>query len=142
MKRVLIGLFALCFSTLAFAADLGGTIKVYDGDQLVVESTNKFFGLDADEEAAFKKSAMAQLDYASKHQDKGGKYKMVWAWGDGTPAVETPGMSLKAVNQTLRRGTWWLASILDHSDANAGKGGKHWGNKGQAKKDDGKGKAK
>lgn len=136
MKRLLVGVVLMLAATFAFAADLGGTIKVYDGDQLVVEATNKFFGLDAAEEATFKKSAMAQLDYASKMQDKGGTYKMVWAWGDGTPAVETPGMTLKAVNATLRRGTWWLASVLDHSDANAQKGGKHWGNekaKGKAK---------
>jgi hypothetical protein len=120
-------LFATTLVNTAIAADIGGTITVLEGKTVVLESTNKFMGMTDAEAAKFEKSAMAQLDYASKHQDKGGPYTMVWKWNDDKPAIETQGMTLKAVNQTLRRGTWWLASILDEADANANKGKKHWG---------------
>jgi hypothetical protein len=100
---------------------------VLEGKTVVLEATNKFIGMSDAESAKFTKSAMMQLDYASKHQDKGGPYTMVWKWNDNSPAVETPGMTLNAVNATLRRGTWWLASVLDESDANAKAGKKHWG---------------
>lgn len=114
---------------LAWSADIGGTIKVLEGKTVVLESTNKFYGMSEAEAKQFEKSAMAQLDYASKHQDKGGPYTMVWQWNDGSPAIETQGMKLQAVNATLRRGTWWLASVLDHADASAKGGKKHWGHK-------------
>lgn len=125
--KILLAAALLAVSTGVLAVDIGGTITVLEGKEVVLEATNVFKNMDADEEAKFKKSAMAQLDYASKHQDKGGPYTMVWKWNDNTPAIETPGMTLNAVNATLRRGTWWLASVLDHSDANAKAGKRHWG---------------
>lgn len=129
MRSLFTLLLLLAFPTMVAAADVGGTITVLEGKTVVLEATNKFMGMSDAEAAQFKKSAMAQLDYASKHQDKGGAYTMVWKWADDSPAIETPGMKLQAVNQTLRRGTWWLASVLDHSDNNAKGGRKHWGHK-------------
>lgn len=129
MRSLFTLLLLLAFPTMVAAADVGGTITVLEGKTVVLEATNKFMGMSDAEAAQFKKSAMAQLDYASKHQDKGGAYTIVWQWDDKSPAVETPGMTLHAVNATLRRGTWWLASVLDHSDSNAKGGRKHWGHK-------------
>jgi hypothetical protein len=124
--KVLLAMVLAVSSATVMAADLGGTVKVLEGKTVVLESTNKFYGLSDTEAKKFEKTAMAQLDYASKHQDKGGPYTIVWQW-EGQPAIETQGMTLHAVNGALRRGTWWLASVLDESDANAKKGKKHWG---------------
>lgn len=129
MRSILTLALLLAFPSLVWAVDVGGTITVLEGKEVVLTATNKFSGMSDAEAARFKKSAMAQLDYASKHQDKGGAYTMIWKWADDSPAVETPGMKLQAVNNTLRRGTWWLASVLDESDTNIKKGRKHWGHK-------------
>lgn len=129
MKKLGAVVLMLAVPSLVWAADIGGTIKVLEGKVVVLEATNKFYGMSDEEAAKFTKSAMQQLDYASKHQDKGGAYTMVWQWNDGSPAIETQGMTLKAVNTTLRRGTWWLASVLDEADGNAKGGKKHWGHK-------------
>jgi hypothetical protein len=119
----------LCvFTSAAFAADVTGVVTVLQGGAVVYEMTNKFVGLTDAEEAALQKSGTAQLDYASKHQDKGGDYTIRWKWGT-QPEIETGGMKAQAVLNTMRRGTWWLAEIIDKTEVNAKAGKKHWGHK-------------
>lgn len=126
MKRWLVVAAMAAVTASANAADLHGKVTVLEGKNVVMVSENKFVGLTDEEVAKLTKSAAAQLNFASQHQDKGGNYTMVWEWV-GQPAVETQGMRLGAVIKTLRRGTWWLAEVVDHADANERKGNRQWG---------------
>jgi hypothetical protein len=115
MKRVSIFLAALAavsLPALAAAGELVTSVTLKRGDAVVWEQTNRFANLSAGEEKRLFAEGLKSLDYASRHQDKGGNYALVWKWGS-EPAVETAGMKLPQVRASLKNATRWLTTAAD-----------------------------
>jgi hypothetical protein len=122
MKNFFVFLAALLFSSFAYAVDVTATLTVlYDGKP-VLQQSNVFYGLSDVEAKDLQTRGLKQLDFASKHQDKGGKYTLVWKWGDEV-AIETAGMKFGPVNATMRQGLKWLDDTLKQAEGHE-KGGK------------------
>lgn len=111
MKKLTLALVAALFPLFALAADLVTTITVLEKGKPVFEQTNRFLGITSAQEAMLREGGLKTLDYASKQQDKGGSYTIVWKWADEA-AIETPGMKRSAVDKTLRMGVKWLDNAV------------------------------
>lgn len=127
MKKLIAFFLGLFVSAAAFAADVTATMTVLFEGRTVYEVTNKFVGLTNEQAAGLQKTGLKQLDYASKHQDKGGPYTIVWKWNND-PAIETPGMKFGNVNAVLRQGVKWLDARVAAAEAKERAGlKKPWG---------------
>jgi hypothetical protein len=114
MKHILSLAFLFAISS-AFAADHIATITVSKKDRVLFTQTTTFVGLTDAESSDLVKSGINQLEYAAKHQDKGGDYKIIWQWNK-EPAVETSGMRSGPVHSTLRQGAKWLDVQINKSE--------------------------
>jgi hypothetical protein len=128
MKRFFSFLALAFLSFSALAADVVASIEVKHNGKPVYATSNTFFGVTDAEAAALQKSGIKQLDFASKHQDKGGPYTIVWKWGS-EPAIETAGLSFGNANAVMRQGVKWLDARVTAAETARKQGkAKPWGN--------------
>ena len=131
MKHLIAMLAAVLFSAPALAADVVATMTVKYNGQTIYSQTNSFIGLTDEQARALEKTAMANLDFASRRQSaKCGSacpYSIEWQWGS-QPAVLTENHTFAQVNQILRQGVRWLDDRVTAAETNRQRGkGKPWG---------------
>lgn len=128
MKKLFLAFIATLFPLFALAADVNAVLTVVKEGKPVYQVASSYFGMTEAEAAEMMKSGMKQLDFASKHQDKGGSYTIVWKWNN-EPAIETTGMTFAAVNATLRMGVKWMDDqVAGAEKKEKQKKGRPWGN--------------
>jgi hypothetical protein len=138
MKRLAMAICAalFCVSGAASAVDVTANMVVLNKGGKVFEQTSVFVGMTAAEEQSLNKRGMKTVDFASKHQDKGGPYTIQWTWtikDDAgkvtvTPTIETQGLTFASVNKILRMGVKWLGDTVTESEGRQAKGSnKPWG---------------
>ena len=131
MRNIVFGAAVALASTSVFAVDSVGTVTVSLNGTPVFASSTSHFGMSQAEATQLQSSAVAALDVAARAQDKGGPYSIKWEWstdGKAQPALETGGMTLDAVNRTMRRSHVWLSDRIGVSEARHKQGkGRPWG---------------